>query len=142
MKPSLTGEFGRRLNLDGIDLKAPDVELKQLNRLAERLTEQQLGQGVFDLLLHANKNDENYVEMSDIESNHYTFQGDLQQMFTQEDFLKKHYPAVKTKDEFNQALALIFKNRVWGWWQYKDEIIKLGICDLLEWQQAIDQYVK
>jgi|WetSurMetagenome_2_1015567.scaffolds.fasta_scaffold515241_1 hypothetical protein len=66
----------------------------------------------------------------------FTLSGDLNQMVEQMDHLfkmgldvqrKNIYPVIKGSDK-KVALQLIYKNRINGWWLYKKEYIKLGIC--------------
>ena len=78
----------------------------------------------------------------------YTFyiQGDLDQMGAQKDVLKSRgfslqqsdvYPVLQEKD-IQSALLAIWLTRTEGWWHYKDEMVKLGICTVEEWGTALD----
>lgn len=83
----------------------------------------------WSLIAHAGKEDAGY---------RFTFnQGDLCQMSTQDRFLQQRgfnighvdvFPAVATKEEYVMALRLFYENCVEGWWNYRDEFIKHGIC--------------
>lgn len=79
----------------------------------------------------------------------FSFNGDLNCMGIQAQFLKLKgfdiafndvYPCVKTEDEFKRAIKLIFDNDVEGWWNYREKILKYGICDEQTWQQKIEAY--
>jgi len=77
----------------------------------------------------------------------YTFyiQGDLCQMGRQKDVLSAQgfslrqsdvYPVLQEKDK-QAALEVIWSTRVDGWWHYKDEMVKLGICTVEGWNTAL-----
>lgn len=62
--------------------------------------------------------------------------GDLNQMYTQENFLRNRgisvtvdggIPMVKTED-YERSIRAIYGNRIIGWWNYKESLISLGIC--------------
>ena len=89
---------------------------------------------VIDLLMHHDQDDPGY---------RYTFNGDLCQMATQEDFLRRAgfdighldvYPAVRTEEEFNEAITLIWRHKASGWWHYKDKLVALKVCTAEEFQ--------
>lgn len=62
--------------------------------------------------------------------------GDLSQMYTQMKFLqcRMYHMKITTGvpvihiDEYNQAVRDIFNYKVSGWWNYKDDILSLGLC--------------
>lgn len=92
--------------------------------------------GVLSLLSSAGKSDEGL---------RYFLRGDLVQMFTQESFLHGQglkmgrsdvYPGFKTEEEFHKALALIWKHRIEGWWNYKREFLDANICTEEEFNGA------
>ena len=62
--------------------------------------------------------------------------GDLSQMATQKQFLSNMrivtkqnnvYPCLREVD-IEKSMTLIWKNKVEGWWHYKDQYVKYGIC--------------
>lgn len=77
----------------------------------------------------------------------FLFSGDLCQMATQARFLGEHgfrvgnvnvYPAVATKEEYHNAIKLIWENRIDGWWHYRDVLVKkLKACTDKEFDQAL-----
>ena len=63
--------------------------------------------------------------------------GDLNQMATQMAELRMHgirsevdggIPYIEDKD-YARALAIIWMGGIAGWWNYKDDFLKYGICD-------------
>lgn len=68
----------------------------------------------------------------------YTLQGDLAQITKQENFLKKAripfisepgFPGqLNDEEQFKIALRQFYRRKVEGWWNYKEELIKYGIC--------------
>jgi len=67
----------------------------------------------------------------------YNFEGDLNQMAKQKRLLVDHgfdivmwdvHPTVKTEDEYNRAISLIWSSRCEGWWHYKEHYFKHNIC--------------
>lgn len=62
--------------------------------------------------------------------------GDLNQMYTQMDFLRQRGISVNVNggipiinaNDFERSIRLIYENRVIGWWNYKDELVSFGIC--------------
>lgn len=67
----------------------------------------------------------------------YNFEGDLNQMAKQKRLLTNHgfdivmwdvHPTVKTEEEYNRALSLIWSSRCEGWWHYKEHYFKHNIC--------------
>ena len=75
--------------------------------------------------------------MNNLEAgNDLYLRGDLNQMANQRQFISKNdidltqvdvYPVVG-KSNVIQALSLIWLHSAPGWWHYKDEYIKYGIC--------------
>lgn len=70
--------------------------------------------------------------------------GDLNQMAIQKRVLSQHgiqtvqsdvYPTVSMED-LPKALQIIWKNKVEGWWHYKDEYIKYSICSAEEFKNG------
>ena len=66
----------------------------------------------------------------------FSLRGDLNQMGTQKALLQLWSfdvrlsdvnPVLREKDVV-EALSLIWKTRTEGWWHYKEELIKYGIC--------------
>jgi len=81
-------------------------------------------------------------------SKEYTFylSGDLSQMSSQKSFLRNHgfdvsqsdvYPVLKEED-VPQALGLIYKYRIEGWWHYKERYVKHSICTAAEFDTALE----
>ena len=77
----------------------------------------------------------------------FTFDGDLNQMSEQREFLQRQgfevgmtnvYPAVKTQAEYDKAITAIYKNRCAGYWHYREKLIKLGVCTEAEFTAALD----
>lgn len=73
-------------------------------------------------------------------------QGDLHQLGVQSLFLRQNgfdieqvdvFSAVETEDEYNMAIAMFYQSRVEGWWNYKEELIKYGICTEDEFKTAL-----
>lgn len=96
--------------------------------------------GVFSLLQSA------IDERSD-DGFHFLLDGDLNQMGIQERFLRDRgfavgrrnvYPALKTEEEFNDAIKAIWKSRTSGWWQYRRQLVKNNVCTEEEFKQALD----
>lgn len=78
-------------------------------------------------------------------------QGDLHQMGVQELFLRQHgfnvhqvdvFPAIKTKEEYIDALKAIYRNYVDGWWNYKDHYVRYGICTEEEFKKKFTASMK
>lgn len=62
--------------------------------------------------------------------------GDLNQMYTQMDFLRQRgisvtvdegIPRVSAAD-YERSIKAIYENSIIGWWNYRDDLISLGIC--------------
>jgi len=77
----------------------------------------------------------------------YYLSGDLCQMSKQKEFLSSHgmtlgqkdvYPVLETEDDFKEALALLWKYRVAGWWNYQKQMVEYGICTKDEHRAALD----
>ena len=71
--------------------------------------------------------------------------GDLSQMATQKQFLSNMgivtkqnnvYPCLRQVD-IEKSMTLIWKNKVEGWWHYKDQYVKYGICTEDEFRTRI-----
>ena len=81
----------------------------------------------------------------------YFNQGDLNQMATQELFLRRRgynvkqvdvYPALQTEGEYVSALRRLYDNRVIGWWCYRDQLVKYEICTLDEYRAELKKSVE
>ena len=84
---------------------------------------------VYDLLLSAAQKCNDGVK--------FTLDGDLSQMATQGEFLRKAgfrvgrvdvYPGLYTEEDYKAALKAIWENRVDGWWNYEEKYVEYGIC--------------
>ena len=82
--------------------------------------------------------------MNELVSCDLYLQGDLNQMSIQRQFLTSIgyrleqcdvYPVVK-KEDVIKALSVIWCSRTEGWWHYKDEFIKYGICTEKDYKGA------
>lgn len=93
---------------------------------------------MIDLLTSAVNNESN---------KEYTFSlnGDLCQMSAQRTFLNNRgivtkqnnvYPCVRECD-IKQALELIWKFKVEGWWHYEEKYIEFGICSKDEFRNRL-----
>lgn len=67
----------------------------------------------------------------------YLLDGDLNQMAIQKSELRARgikvsqvnvYPAFDTEEDFRKALQAIWNYQIEGWWNYKSEFLKYGIC--------------
>ncbi|WP_050809957.1 hypothetical protein [Desulfosporosinus sp. OT] len=76
----------------------------------------------------------------------FVLSGDLCQMADQERELRRRgfslgnsdvYPTVNSEDEYIDALRFIWNRRVNGWWNYKDDYVKYGICSAEEFSLAL-----
>jgi hypothetical protein len=76
----------------------------------------------------------------------YYFKGDLCQISKQGDLLFNYdinvlmsnvYPTVETEEEYKKALSLIWANKCEGWWHYKEDYIKYGICKKSEYVKRL-----
>ena len=76
----------------------------------------------------------------------FLLDGDLMQMRAQEKFLKGRgmkvgrwdcYPALSSQDDFNQAIKLIWENKIEGWWHYKAKLVAIGACTAEEFDKAL-----
>jgi hypothetical protein len=92
---------------------------------------------VLGVLNHAGTTDEGY---------HKTLSGDLGQMGEQKSYLIMMgfdvgmvdvYPALKDQENFDQAITLIYRARISGWWHYKDRLVELGVCTREEYDNAL-----
>jgi hypothetical protein len=97
--------------------------------------------GVFDLLSYAKGDTKVDTGFS------FYIRGDLHQMSIQKSFLSRYrvniqqqgvYPAIKQID-VPKVLELIYENRVYGWWHYKDEYVALKICTKDEFDKALER---
>jgi hypothetical protein len=67
----------------------------------------------------------------------YLLDGDLNQMSIQKSKLltkgitiEQHdiYPAISSQEDYVRALRVIWYDKIEGWWNYKGQFIKYGIC--------------
>lgn len=74
--------------------------------------------------------------------------GDLNQMYTQMEFLRQRgisvsaeggIPKVKSEN-YEDSVKMIYDYEIIGWWNYKEDLIKFGVCteeeftDRLKWK--------
>lgn len=73
--------------------------------------------------------------------------GDLDQMYTQMKFLNERgiitsvqggIPQVNSS-QWSNALNMIFFYRIKGWWNYRDELIKMGVCTEEQYVEALHE---
>lgn len=71
--------------------------------------------------------------------------GDLNQMYTQMEVLKRRgisvtvnggIPIVNDVD-YERSIRVIYENYVIGWWNYRDDLISLGICTKEEFMKRL-----
>jgi len=81
----------------------------------------------------------------------FVFVGDLCQMADQERELRRQgfavgnsdvYPTVDSEDEYIEALRFIWNRKINGWWNYKDDYVKYGICNAAEYIAALKRSVE
>ena len=48
-----------------------------------------------------------------------------------------HHPALGTEQEYNEAIKLIWEYKVSGWFHYKLDLVKTGICTSEEFSQSL-----
>lgn len=96
--------------------------------------------GVLGLLHSAGSRNEDYKHF---------FNGDLCQMSKQEDFLRGQnfdvgrndvYPCVRTQEEFDRAIKLIYDREVEGWWHYDKRLVEIGHCTQEQFRTKLDTY--
>jgi hypothetical protein len=72
--------------------------------------------------------------------------GDLRQMSAQKSFLCSQgfavgqvnvYPALRTEQEYIDALRKIWEFRVHGWWNYECDLLKHHICTKAEYDREL-----
>ena len=70
---------------------------------------------------------------------------DLNQMFNQRDVLTKRgisviesggIPMVHSSD-YERSLRIIWNDKIEGWWNYRNDLISLGICTEEEYKEKI-----
>ena len=110
------------------------------NKLEERIGFS-IGEGVFDMLSQAKKNESN-------ESYSIHLDGDLCQMSAQHKFLKSRgvdvqfnnvYPCVRPCDK-EITFKLIWEYRCDGWWLYQKKYAELDICDKEEFMKTLSSW--
>jgi len=78
-------------------------------------------------------------------------QGDLRQAGIQSLFLRRQgfdiqqedvFPALSTKEEYIEALSVIYRHYVESWWNYKDQCVQYGICTADEFQNKFTAFMK
>lgn len=71
--------------------------------------------------------------------------GDLNQMYTQMDFLRRKgitvtvnggIPRVNDSD-YERSIRLIYENDVIGWWNYRNDLISLDVCTKEEFMKRL-----
>lgn len=76
----------------------------------------------------------------------FTLDGDLHQMFQQENFLQERgfktgrlnvYVGLYTEEDYKKALAAIWEFKCPGWWHYREQYVKYGICPASEFQDTV-----
>jgi hypothetical protein len=79
----------------------------------------------------------------------YSLDGDLNQMISQKKYLLNEclgfklsqepgsYPQINSEKEYVRALGCFFLDKVDGWWNYKNGLIKYEICTLEEFTVAL-----
>lgn len=81
----------------------------------------------------------------------FCFRGDLCQMADQERELRRQgfavgnsdvYPVVNSEEEYKKALQFIWDRKINGWWNYKDDLVKYGICDAEEFTSVLRRQVE
>ena len=80
------------------------------------------------------------------DAGHILSGGDLSQMAAQKRFLiasgldvgqRDVYPVLKNPEDFKKALALIFENKIAGWWNLENDIVSQGVCPAAEFGKAL-----
>ena len=80
----------------------------------------------------------------------FALQGDLNQLGEQEHklrqagFILKQWdviPYFEDAKDFEKALNFIWFRKIKGWWLYKDEYVKYGICTAEEWREELKKSV-
>jgi hypothetical protein len=84
----------------------------------------------------------------------YSLDGDLNQMISQKRYLLNQcagfklsqesgsYPQITSEKEYVRALGCFWLDKVEGWWNYKNDLIKHGICTVGEFQEALRKQVE
>lgn len=97
--------------------------------------------GVFGLLAGANS--------SRSEGYRFYMDGDLHQMSVQEEFLRRHdfdvgrnnvYPCLRTQEDFDKAIKMIYDGEVEGWWHYDRRLIEINHCTQEQFSAKLDAY--
>ena len=52
------------------------------------------------------------------------------------------YPGLRTQEEYDEAIILIWQHKVAGWWHYQKRLVELEICTEKEFKEALDVAVK
>jgi hypothetical protein len=77
----------------------------------------------------------------------YLLKGDLRQMSIQGEFLRNRgidaratggNVGVCSEEDYKKSLRLIWSNKVEGWWNYKDDLLKYGICQAERFDSALN----
>lgn len=78
-------------------------------------------------------------------------QGDLCQLSDQRRFLEQRgfdiervdvYSGVETEQEYVSAIRALYQSCVNGWWNYRDDLIKHGVCTIEEFQAKLKRSVE
>lgn len=76
--------------------------------------------------------------------------GDLNQMYTQMDFLRGRGISVTVKggitmvksEDYEYCIMEIYANGIIGWWNYKDDLVSFGICTGEQFTERLTQRVE
>lgn len=75
--------------------------------------------------------------------------GDLCQMSKQDDFLREQgfdvgrndvYPCLRTQEEFDRAIKLIYDREVEGWWHYDKRLVEIKHCTQEQFSAKLNAY--
>jgi hypothetical protein len=81
----------------------------------------------------------------------YSLQGDLCQMFTQKKAMDLYevpyimqdvYPTIEGEKDYKRALVIIWDDRIEGWWHYKEDYVRYGICSAEEFDTRLHKQVE
>lgn len=80
----------------------------------------------------------------------YSLQGDLCQMLAQKKAMDLYgvpyimqdvYPTIEGDNDYKRALIIIWDDRIEGWWHYKEEYVRFGICSEEEFNTRLHKQV-
>jgi hypothetical protein len=84
----------------------------------------------------------------------YSLNGDLNQMVVQKRYLQTEcvgfviiqessfFPLIESESEYERALNCFWNDRVDGWWNYKDHLIKYLVCTEEEFKDVLREQVE